>query len=112
MSYLKRKKLEIPDIYIKSMTFEKNALSFIIENYLQKEQNKINTGHIQVKIQIQDPHNQTCYDKVKIITTQKDSFSISIKFPWMKKGRYDIILQVTDMLSRKSASDFLQPTIN
>ncbi|MCK4942590.1 MAG: hypothetical protein KAS65_03385 [Candidatus Aminicenantes bacterium] len=111
MSYLKRKKLEIPDIYIKSMTFEKNALSFIIENYLQKEHNKKNTGHIQVKIQIQDPHNQICYDKVKIITTQKKFFSISIKFPWMKKGRYDIILQVTDMLSRKSASDFLQPTI-
>jgi hypothetical protein len=111
MAYLKRKKLEIPDIYIKSMTFEKNALSFIIENYLQKEQNKINNGHVKIKIQIQDPHNRICYNKVKTITTQQDCFSISIKFPWMKKGRYDIILQVTDMLSGKSASDFLQPTI-
>jgi len=111
MAYLKRKKLEIPDIYIKSMTFEQNALSFIIENYLQKEQNKINNGHVKIKIQIQDLHNQICYDKVKTIITQKNFFSISIKFPWMKKGRYDIILQVTDMLSGKSASDFLQPTI-
>jgi hypothetical protein len=78
---------------------------------MHKELNKKTTGHIKVKIKIQNPENRICYDKAKTIATQKDSFSISIKFPWIKKGRYDIILQVTDMLSGKSTSDFLQPII-
>ena len=110
-SYLRRKKLETPDIYIKSMNFKNNALSFVIENLQRKEQNKKNIGHIRVGIRIQNPRNETCYNKTNTISTQKESFSISVNFPWMKKGRYDIILQVTDILSGKSASDFLQPTV-
>lgn len=110
-SYLKRKNLETPDIYIKSIKFEQNALSFIVKNYQQKEQNKKITGHVRVEIRIQNPQNEICYNKANTISTLKDSISISVDFPWMKKGKYDIILQVTDMLSGKSASDFLQPTL-
>lgn len=110
-SYLKRKNLETPDINIKSMKFQQNTLSFIVNNFQQKEQNKKNTGHVRVEIRILNPQNETCYNKMNTISTQKDSISISVNFPWMKKGKYDIILQVTDMLSGKSASDFLQPTL-
>ena len=109
-SYLKRKNLETPDINIKSMKFQQNALSFIVNNFQQKEQNKKNTGHVRIEIRIQNPRNETCYHKANTISTRKDSISISVDFPWMKKGRYDIILQATDMLSGKSASVFLQPT--
>ena len=110
-SYLKSKKLEIPDISIKSIKFEKKSLSFQVEDYHRKEWNNEKTGHIRIKIQIQDPDHKICYDKIRTISSRKDFFSISIEFPWMKKGRYDIILQVTDILSGQSTLNFLQPVI-
>lgn len=42
---------------------------------------------------------------------EKDRVSIAVDFPWMKKGRYNLIVQVTDIQTGKTSSDFLQPVI-
>lgn len=110
-SYLKKKEMEIPDISLSAVDFRNSSLSFQVENFHRKEWKKEKTGHIRVQIQIQDPVHRICYDKVQSINCRKESFSVSIDFPWMERGRYDVILQVTDMLSGQSALDFLQPVI-
>jgi len=110
-NYLKNKKMEIPEIKIDKLHFKSNSLSLVISNFLLKKNNNGNHGNINVQIRILDNHNRELYNKNKNIVTKKNTFSISVKFPWLTKGRYDILLHVTDINTGKSALDYIQSTI-
>jgi hypothetical protein len=109
--YLKNKKMEIPEIKIKKLFFKAKSLSLVISNFLLKKNKNLKQGHINVQIRILDKQNHELYNKNKNFTTQKNTFSISVKFPWLSKGQYDILLHVTDNNTGKSTLDFIQPKI-
>jgi len=111
-AYLINKKLEIPIIRIDKLSFEEKKLRMFISNFLIKSIEKENHGNINIQIQILDNHNNKVYNQNKNITTKQNNFSISVGFPWLKKGRYDIILQITDLFTGKSVVDYIQPTID
>jgi len=68
-------------------------------------------GEIYIEIEILDAENHTLYDQKKTIVADRDPVSIRVGFPWMKKGRYHLILQATDIKTGKTSSDFLQPVV-
>ncbi len=111
--YLKKKKLEIPDIRILNTEFKNKALTIDIKDFMMlKKENIPPQGKIFIEIEILDSENNVLYDKKKTISADKDQISISIDFPWIQKGRYNLIVQVTDIQTGKSSSDFLQPVIH
>ena len=110
--YLKKKKLEIPDIRILNTEFKNKILSIDVKDFLITKQEELPPyGKIFVEIEILDSENKILYDKKKTIAAKTDKVSISIDFPWMQKGRYNLIIQVTDIQTGKTSSDFLQPVI-
>jgi hypothetical protein len=51
------------------------------------------------------------YDKSKFLVPEKKITTITIDFNWLTKGNYNIIVDVSDMLTGKTAMEFLQPII-
>jgi hypothetical protein len=110
--YLKKKKLEVPDIRILNTNFRNKVLTIDVKDFLMSEQdNHSQKGKIFFEIEILDPSNKIVYDKKRTMIAEKDHVSITVDFPWMKKGRYNLIVQVTDIQTGKTSSDFLQPVI-
>jgi hypothetical protein len=111
--YLKKKKLEIPDIRIQNTKFNNKVLTIDVKDFMMSGQNKHHTrkGEIFFEIEILDSSNKTLYDKKRTMIADKDQVSISVDLPWMKKGRYNLIVQVTDIQTGKTSSDFLQPVV-
>jgi hypothetical protein len=110
--YLKNKKLEVPDIRILNTNFRNKVLTVDVKDFLMSDQdNHTNKGRVFFEIEILDSDNKILYDKKKTMIADKDHISISVDFPWMKKGRYNLIVQVTDIQTGKTSSDFLQPVI-
>jgi len=111
--YLRKKKMEFPDIQILNTNFRNKVLSIDVKDFLMSKQNKhIQKGKIYFEIEILDSSNKTLYDQKKTIIAEKDHISIAVNFPWMRKGRYNLIVQVTDIQTGKTSSDFLQPIIH
>jgi hypothetical protein len=111
--YLKKKKLEVPDIRILNTHFRNRALTIDVKDFLMSKQNNhIQKGKIFFEIEILDSGNKTLYDRKKTMIAEKDHVSITVDFPWMKKGRYNLIVQVTDIQTGKTSSDFIQPIIH
>ena len=111
--YLKKKKLEIPDIRILNAEFKNKILSVNIKDFLMSKKEELPPqGKIFIEIEILDAENKILYDKKKTIVAEKEQVSISVDFPWLEKGKYNLIVQVTDIQTGKSSSDFLQPVIH
>ena len=110
--YLKKKKLKFPDIRILNTDFRNKVLTIEIKDFLMFGQNSYSRkGNIFFEIEIQDANNNILYEKKKNLIAMKDRVAISVEFSWMKKGRYNLIIQVTDIQTGKSSSDFLQPVV-
>jgi len=109
--YLAKKRSGIPEVYIDKLSFTNKKLSVDVCNF-QRQKNKIGKiGRINVRVRIKDEADLMVFNKSKILIPEKKVTNISIIFSWLKKGKYNIVVDVTDLLTGKTAMNFLQPQI-
>lgn len=110
-AYLTRKSAENPTVELRDVTFRKNTLSFTVGDFLLKEKGKARSGQLSIHILIKNKGNEPVYDKSNRIEAREETIALSLGFDWLQKGEYSIIMEIRDLLTGKSASHFLQPTI-
>ncbi len=110
--YLAKKQAENPSVQLKDVSFNEKKLSMEISNFLLKKTRQGNEGRLNVRVRIKDSDNQSLYDKSRYLETKKKITNISIDFEWLTKGEYNILVDVTDLLTGKTAMEFLQPRLD
>jgi len=100
------KKTKFPDVVISDLKFKKKKLSFAMSGYVKKK--KEGTGAINVRIRINDAAGKSLFDKNKTLKTTKDKANLSLNFPWLKKGKYEVLIDVKDLYTGKTGTDILK----
>lgn len=113
--YLAKKASQAPtpttSVQITNLEFNNKKLTFAFANFhMQKAADRI-LGRTEVRIRIKDSQGVTLFDSKKDLTLIKKSISISIPFNNLKKGKYDMIVDVKDLFTGKADTKFIQPTI-
>ncbi len=106
-TYLKKRKSEITDIKLEKVKFENNILYFTIIDLLVKEIEGKKSGMVNVHVQIKGEDNKTLYDQNKSLKPENTEVNIKISMDWMKKGKYNFIIDVEDLYTQKSAFKYL-----
>ena len=102
---------QTPTIQIKDLSFTNKNLSVSVINFLIKETEKGSQGRIGIHICIKNSKGAKLFDSGKTLTPQKDTVTISIPFTGLKKGKYDIVVDVRDFLTGKTAQEFIQESV-
>lgn len=110
--YLAKKRDQIPEIDIEAISFNEKQFSMAIGNFMRRKTGSGKTGKINVRISIKDEADKTVFNKSKLLIADKKTATISINFDWLKEGRYNVVVNVTDVLTGKTAVNFLQSQIN
>lgn len=93
-----------PAVEVKDVTFKNKKSSITIAGFLVQKTGKENSGKIAVRIYIKDNReNKLLFHQGKTMVPQKDTVHISLSFPWLKKGSYELGVLVNDLLTGKSA---------
>jgi hypothetical protein len=111
---IKQEKSETPSIQLTELFFKKNKFFMAITNFQMAKGQNEKTGKIMVRIRIrnlQEQDNNIQFDQSKTMLPQKDVVTISLNFPRLKKGNYDFIVDVRDLITGKVCSDILPVTI-
>ena len=109
--YLAKKNAGQPTVELNEIKFKGKKLSFRIGGFLMKKTGKEKMGKLGVRIRVKDRRSQPLYDKKKQIEAKQETIAFSLAFDWLNAGEYNIIVDVQDLLTGKSASSFLQPVI-
>jgi hypothetical protein len=109
--YLAKKNAGQPTVELSEIKFKEKKLSFRIGGFLMKKTGKEKIGKLGVRIRVKDRRSQPLYDKKKQIEAKQETIAFSLAFDWLNAGEYNIIVDVQDLLTGKSASSFLQPVI-
>jgi predicted DNA-binding protein len=100
-------------VQLKDILFKDRNLAVTIFNFLKAESGgKEKTGRVVVRIYIKDTQNrQILFDQCKIMLPQKDVLHLSLDFPWLAKGSYEVGTYVYDFLSREIAFETIPAVV-
>ncbi|NIO81054.1 MAG: hypothetical protein GTN53_10630 [Candidatus Aminicenantes bacterium] len=102
----------ILSVQLKDVIFKNKELSIMVTDFLRKKSGTENTGKIIVRIFIKNREdNKVLFNQSKAMLPGNDEVRISLLFRWLKKGNYDIGVEVTDMLTGKNDRRILQAVI-
>lgn len=110
--YLDKKKASSPTIALEDISFNEKKLYMEISNFLRRKTDEGKIGKVSVRVRIKNREGDAAvFDKSRYLVPEKKITTITIDFDWLKKGEYNIVIDVTDMLTGKTAMEFLQPTV-
>jgi len=110
--YLKKRESEVTFVKLKDIGFFGKELSFRVTDIMRKDSGSVSEGSVKVHIVVKTPENKSVYDQSKIVRTKKGDLSIDIKMDWLKPGEYDLTIDVSDILSSRSAFEYLKIKVN
>ncbi|MEN8222813.1 MAG: hypothetical protein ABFR36_06095 [Acidobacteriota bacterium] len=96
------------EIKIDGIEFKDKKLSFKVTEFSQQKTTKGITGSVNVRIQINNMQDNPVFDKNNNFNTKSKESNISLDFKWLKKGRYEIVIEAKDNYTGRMASDFIQ----
>lgn len=111
--YIEKRKVreQTPDVKVKNLDFKNKNLSLAIVDFLVKETDKGPLGSIGINICIKDSSGAKVFDQGKTLLSKKDIITISIPFKDLKPGKYDMVVDVKDLLTGKNDQAFIQVVI-
>jgi hypothetical protein len=101
-------------VQLKDILFKDRNLAVTIFNFLRGEGGgKEKAGRVVVRSYIKDTQNrQILFDQCKIMIPQKDELHLSLDFPWLAKGSYEVGIYVYDFLSRGIAFETIPAVVH
>ena len=109
--YIKKKMARNPAVQLDEISFKEKTLKMAISKFLMWESGGKEEGKISVRVRIKDTDARVIFDRSRFLVPEKKITTISIGFDWLAKGQYNVIVDVTDMLTGKTAMEFLQPVV-
>jgi hypothetical protein len=88
---------------VANFSFKQRLLTFSLVNYLQGKIKEKTIGVVEVRVMLMDSKTETVvFDQAKILEAKEAQTTIRIPFNALKKGKYHLILDLTDKLSNQS----------
>ena len=100
-----------PTVKFAELSFAARKLSLKLANFKMQNAGGKTSGKLSIRIQIKSPAGEMVFDRNRSFETSKDPVSLSLDFNFLNAGKYDVIVDVQDLLSGKSCTDFLQPVV-
>ncbi|MCK5003997.1 MAG: hypothetical protein KAS21_02870, partial [Candidatus Aminicenantes bacterium] len=105
---IKKYNAEKKMIKIENLQFVNKKLIFKLINFELFKQKKLKSGKIGVSLIIRDQSGKILFDEKKSVDPEKETTEMSIGFDWLMSGKYDLIIDVKDLLTNHKAFEYLK----
>ncbi len=100
--YLKNQELKLSAIKIKNCSFINKKLLITLEDIMMRKIKGKKRGRVKIHLLIKDKNGEKIFDQIKTIETSRSAIDFIIGLNWMEKGEFNLIIDVTDLLTGKS----------
>lgn len=105
---LETKEVKGPPVKINSLSFKNKHLNMELSDFYIMKRKQGNGGKLSIRIRINNIQEITIFDETKEMFANQDKVKISLDFSAITRGKYEIIVDVTDMYTEKTASELIQ----
>jgi hypothetical protein len=101
-----------PQIQIKNLSYENGILALHLTSIKMGDSDTRKRGKIYLRIKIVNDKSEVQTQVEKTFLCKKENFVLRVKPPKLKKGNYDIVAEVSDLLTGKNDMTIKDITIN
>jgi hypothetical protein len=109
--YLKQEETRTPSINIKEVRFKDKKLNVFISDFLMESGPQGEIGRIDVRVRIRDDRAGILFDQRRNVTAGRSAFRIDLSFEWLQNGKFDITVEVKDLLTGKKSTKTIRPAV-
>ena len=95
-----------PQIAIQSLLFERRTLSFDIASFRRVKRDGKLMGRFDLRIRVYGRKSKLMFDRQKKLVCPADLLPMKIRFDELKTGKYDLVVEVKDLLTGKNDIHF------
>lgn len=106
--YLETRKAEIPAVTLSGIKFKANTLAMTISDFFMTVDSKKKIGKLNVRVRLINEDNENVFDQKRLIVAKKGNINVSINFESIPGAKYNIIIDVSDLITGRTAMDFLE----
>ena len=106
--YQKAKEIKGTPVKIKEFKYQKGKLFFVISDFYRQEKA---SGRLSIHIRINNEQGVSVFDQKKTFNATQEEVRISLKIPIATKGKYNFVVDVEDLFTKKVATDFFKAEI-
>jgi len=117
-AYLSKKGMAQPQISvstsvisIKDLKFADKKLFVAVAGFSMRKVSQGQSGKMEIRVRINHLHGGNIFDQRKTLDIQKPEVAITLPFNDLKRGDYDIVVFVKDLLTNKSEMKFIQSQV-
>jgi hypothetical protein len=105
--YQEKKVIKGPAVKIDDMTFKNKKLRIIISNFYMGKSKKGRQGKLNIRIRIKNRQDIDIFDQSKNLNANQKKIKLSLNFSGINRGKYNIVVDVKDEFTTKTATDIL-----
>ena len=106
--YLADKETKANPPKINTFTFNKGKLALSVSNFYWDQKKK---GSLSIRIRIKNADGEMIFNQKKNVTPINDKIKINLDFSNMNKGKYDFVVDVQDLYTKQTATEFCKADI-
>jgi hypothetical protein len=106
--FIEAKEIDGPPVQIRECQFKNNKLSLILSDFYWSSKH---SGRLTIRIQIKNRQGISIFDQEKNINATKKEIKIALNITGVGRGTYNIVVDVEDLLTKKTASEIIHTTI-
>lgn len=106
--YLETKEIKGTPVKIREFKFQNGTLFFVISDFYRQEKEG---GRLSIHIRIKNEQGVSVFDQEKTFNATQEEVRISLNIPVINEGKYDFVVDVEDLFTKKVATDFCKAEI-
>jgi len=95
-------------IKLLNLEFQNKKLVFRLVNFRRKRNKDVMEGRLSVNLIVKNLKGEIIFDKNKNLMPKKEFTDIAISFKWLEVGRYDLLIDIKDLISKRTAFEYLK----
>jgi hypothetical protein len=107
--FLEEKQIKRKPVKIEDLKFKKGKLMFGISDFFW---HKKEGGMLSIRIRVKDQQGNSVFDQKKNIKATQKKINIALNISGLKKGEYNVVVDVNDLFTKMSSTQLLKTTIS
>ena len=79
-----------------------------VSDFFMTVDSKKKMGKLSVRVRLINENNENVFDQKRLVVAKKKNVNISINFEAIPRAKYNIIIDVSDLFTERTAMDFLE----
>jgi len=106
--YLQKKDGAVKPVRLHDLDFRDKTVLFSVCDYRFNPAEAKSSGRVSLHLVVKSRSGEILYDQQKVVQPERPDTRVEVDFGWLKTGQYDLVIDARDLVTSRSAVEYMR----